>query len=302
MRRRITSFAALLVLCLAGAALCTPSVAPPTPIPHPVSPPRAYAPAVWANGKVYYTAGMWAADAVDGIGDHGTNNRSAGMDIYWPGHPTWGNSGTGWDSSKWDGTGPMGMDYDGNGAATTGEGVGYCEHQAFAYDNDGDGIEEIYVYGGYPNWGQYIYRYNPATNKWDRNLAAAVAGGPQEFGVDVVYNGTMYSYGGFGGVNRTFAKCDLTTGTLTMLPDGPVGCYYSEAAVVNGVVYLVGGFADGNSGNPITADIWSCDLKQDPPVWSSGPVGELEAAVRNAPACAYNGKIYVSAAGAPRLG
>ena len=106
------------------------------------------------------------------------DNRQAHLSIYDPATDNW-------DTSYWrdwsvlgfinqypvNGM-PTGCNYDnapygGTEKPFGGDGIGWCRDQGDTYDMDNDGTSEIFVMGGYPNWGFMAAKiYDPDTNSW----------------------------------------------------------------------------------------------------------------------------------------
>ncbi len=262
------------------------------PQPHP----RLNAQAVFANGKVYWLGGSaiyTLDDATQPNPKKYWDNRQSGASIYDPvtNH---------WTAAKYDGTGPKGMDTNNDGLCGEGDGSQYGASQAFAYDSDGDGVEEIFIHAGYPTWDGAFFRYDPAKDSWLRYLI--IKNNPwgtgylsQQHGSAVLHGDTAYCFGGglWGDSTYSFASCNLQTGEWTMLPQGSFGSANHAGVVVGDKMYILGGDQTTAQGNiNYSTAIWSYDIPTG--VWSSNPIAHLLTGVmRPGVPTAYNGKIYI---------
>jgi len=182
--------------------------------------PTFHAIGIFANGKYYVGGGVgpninmgnfwggygWPSNSYStspNNGDQGYSyNRQSMFAVYDPVANTW-------EAAKWDGTGPRG--YPNMAAITPGvystdmplknDGTWIGSNQAFAYDRDGDGIEEIFMHGGYPQWNGHFAVYNPASNAWTRTsdalnfssgLKAQMYGGCVRIGAEVFVIGGRF--------------------------------------------------------------------------------------------------------------
>ncbi|MCX7004485.1 MAG: hypothetical protein NTV22_14605 [bacterium] len=146
--------------------------------------PTFYAIAVFANNKYYVGCGQGPNIALgspagfawpsNSYGQGASYNRQSMMAIYDPAADTW-------DCSKWDQTGPVPFNYNfgsgGTAWAVIGDGTQIGAAQAFAYDYDADGTEEIYMHGGYPQWSGWNFIFDPDLNggkgSWSTTAAAS---------------------------------------------------------------------------------------------------------------------------------
>ena len=277
----------LALICLAAAAYAQNGK------PHPAPVLKYGLMAIWANGKVctYGGSGDRYIDP-DGLGKgYGTGDRSASLSIYNPATDAWA-------SSNWDGTGPAGIDEQGDGAATQDDGFWNGGNQCWGYDYDGDSTTELFFQGGYPIWGGEIFGYDPDTDKWWKvtTFPGFSDGGDRAHwqGAAVQYGTAVYCYGGnaWGPDQKSFAKYDFATDTWTELDDGPVAAERFVCGVINGIMYVASGRQEG-VGDPLSTAIWSCDLTTDPPTWSGAPIANLIVGVRDTAGFVYNNKLYV---------
>jgi len=271
-----------------------------TPVPGAILPPstapRMGGDCVWANGKVYWLLGRSSASyGPDSAGKVYPRDYQAGISIYTP--------GSGWASSKWDGTGPLGFDPDGDGKCEWDTDVGKTgvwpeSNQGFAYDKDGDGVAEIFdVMGGGQGQNQ-IWCYDPnngSRGTWTLQSSSPL--GPASNPVYVSFRrGAVGLYGtevyfAAGSWGGKFGSYDLAMGVWQEYDDGPSSNQVGST-VLNGKLYVVGGMAD------MGTSIWECDLAHPTirgPVWSNSgaPVASLNTGVAFPEVVAYNGKVYV---------
>jgi len=261
-------------------------------IPPPSSMPRVGGCSVWANGQVYWLLGRSALTVTDAEGKtYGCDTGTAGVSRY---SPTTGL----WESSKYDGTGPLGMDQDGNGICDWLPGGGQYigdwtqSNHAVTYDDDGDGVQEIFVAIGF--YHNKIWKYDPnasARGTWSVVATSSEWGAGAGFrrGAVGIYGSKIFmASGGGADVTGKFGSYDISTGVWTNYANGP-NSQQCGSTVVNGKFYVVGGTA--NSG----LNIYECDLTQDPPVWSNGgnAVATLQVGVVFPAVVSYNGKVYV---------
>lgn len=154
---------------------------------------------------------------------------------------------------------------------------------------------KIYVIGGF-NGTDYITSiqvYDPATDTWDSITNASGTFTPRRGMSSVVISGKIYTFGGAngtGGSNGSGALnnvevFDPTTNIWSTLPDMPTARWRSCAVLLNGKVYVMGGFISG----PVnTVEIFDT-LTQ---TWSEGDTASFGARSDFA-AFGMNGKIYV---------
>ncbi len=210
--------------------------------------PRSNLDGAFVQGKYWVVGGYGAftldIDPLDPTSAKYHNNRQSGNDVYDPVTNTW-------DSSKWDGTGPLGYN-NGGGAAmpTVSQGTYPGTSQTLGYDWDGDGTKEIFVKGGYPIWGGEFGVYDPDTNTWAytaQPVAWPNGGGiAQYLGVAHEVGGKMYCIGGYqwgaAGINgQVYDPCTNTWTVLgeDMLPGAAAGQF--AGAVLGTDIYLLGG-------------------------------------------------------------
>ena len=279
-RLLVLLLAGMLLTCLAVSAIAT-YVPQPDPFTH------RNTQAVFANGKVYYAGGITASntDTYDATGRVYPANRNSNNEIYDPATNTW-------DSSRWDGTGPKGIDNNSNGVCEIGEGTWAGLNQGFAYDDDADGTKEIFIHGGYPIWSGGFLRYDPNDDTWADVYPFLfwAAGGPttQQNGYAVVVGTAVYVFGGqgnwgpVGSESRGMAKFDFTTSTWTELNTTPVDMNLGVAVAIGTNIYCTMG--------TLGTAIWQYDTTTD--TWTDtgatlGATGNFGSTV------SYNGKMYI---------
>lgn len=170
--------------------------------------------------------------------------------------------------------------------------------------------EYLYVYGGhfgdahhYSDSGQSgefrRVRLGSEKPEWE-----SLPGGPKLTGLALVeYKGRLYRVGGFTAKNSddedqnlwsqdSFAAYDPGTGAWTTLPPLPSGRSSHDAAVVDGKLYVVGGWnmAGADSTTWHTSAL-VCDLNQSDLKWTELPAPGFER--RAVSLAAYKGRLYV---------
>jgi hypothetical protein len=261
-----------------------------TPQPDPA--PRYSSKAILANGKLYWYCG-YGATYTDNKGRIYNENRQSGMSIYDPGTNSW-------VSSKWDGTGPAGLDNNGNGYPNVEEGSWGGTCQAFAYNDDGDSTKELFQNVGYPCWTGELWRYDPDTDKWSlKNHNNRWAGLRRGTSVLDESTGTVYIMGGASTVALPsgFGKYDFSTDTYTDLPDAPVEMVWHVGAFINGKLYYAGGQQRPvlpPEAPPVdfSTTIWEVNPLANPPTWTAMP-NPLLKGVNHAAVAVYNNKMYI---------
>lgn len=267
-------------------------------IPAPAGPIGRHNPyTVFANGKLYTMGGYTVVSYTDSLGKlYQTSGYFqgawAGISIYDPGTDTW-------TSSKYDGTGPLGFDPDGNGKCDwtlnlKDIGMNGMANQCVAYDDDSDGVEEIFAVGGYFEPAGEIYRYDPnagARGTWSLESSAPGLWGTGTYGtrrsaVGVV--GTKLFIFGDGQAADQGGWYDFVAGTWNRTAGAPA-TNYSNGALLDGKLYYAGGTTSSSTG------IWAMNCT-DPPTWvnAGAPVGTLNIGVDYWPqVVGYNHKLYI---------
>jgi len=193
--------------------------------------PTYHSASVFANGKYYISAGVGPnANLASIYGMSGADGKSISMGYMWPSN-TWPN-GDGysynrqsgfsvydpaadtWQSASWQladlngyciesGSDPAPGTYV-NRKPMRGQGTWIGANQAFAYDWDGDGVEEIFMHGGYPHWDGYCAVFDPnrgtdgewtttaAANNFSGGLKAQMYGGAVRVGTRIYCIGGNY--------------------------------------------------------------------------------------------------------------
>lgn len=168
--------------------------------------------------------------------------------------------------------------------------------------------DSLYLYGGHFG-GAHHYSSAGQSGEFKRQSLVepgtweSLQGGPKLTGLAMVaYNGKLYRAGGFTAKNpedkeqdlwsqKSFAMFDPSTGKWTELPPLPAGRSSHDAAVLDGKLYVVGGWnmqGDQETEWHTTAAV--CDLTQDKPEWNEIEVPFKRRALSVA---AYDGKLYV---------
>ena len=169
---------------------------------------------------------------------------------------------------------------------------------------------DLYVYGGQSGEAHH-YSEDGQSNEFRRisltseNAAwGQLPGGPKLTGLAMVeYGGKLYRVGGFTAKNKgeeeqslwsqdSFAVYDPKSGVWSDLPSLPEGRSSHDAAVVDGKLYVVGGW---NMAGPDKTTWHStavvCDLTQPELSWSELPAPPFQR--RAVSAAAFQGKLYV---------
>ncbi|HOP79331.1 MAG TPA: carboxypeptidase regulatory-like domain-containing protein [Armatimonadota bacterium] len=283
MSRLITALA--LIGLLLGLIVPAGAVAPP-PDPWP----SINAQAVWANGKLHWAGGTGPSDITDAVGHTYWSNRGSGHSVYDPTTNTW-------TGAKWDSSGPMGIDTNLDGYVTVDEGTYPGTSQSFAYDKNGDGVQEVWIHAGYPSWDGNFWVYDPATDSWAKvGIPPSHMWGPPETGTKYYQcqylgvsaldetTGKVYCYGGgfWGPTSDCFAVYDIQSDTWMTLSNGPINTLGIVGTVINGKLYVTAGKQAG---------VFAYDIASD--TWDTTPVAELSVAIDRPAVCKYNGKMYI---------
>ncbi len=168
----------------------------------------------------------------------------------------------------------------------------------------------VYVYGGH--FGD-AHHYSDAGQSGEFLRASLTSeqpqwetlpGGPKLTGLALVeHNGKLYRVGGFMAKNKededqslwsqeSFACFDPATGTWTELPPMPTGRSSHDAAVLDGKLYVVGGWnMQGAENTTWHKTALVCDLNQSELKWEELPAPEFER--RAVSLAAFNGCVYV---------
>uniref|UniRef100_A0A7C2JZL8 N-acetylneuraminate epimerase n=1 Tax=Schlesneria paludicola TaxID=360056 RepID=A0A7C2JZL8_9PLAN len=168
----------------------------------------------------------------------------------------------------------------------------------------------LYVYGGHYG-GAHHYSQEEQSGDFRRiSLTAAnpqwedLPGGPKLTGLALVaHNGKLYRIGGFTAKNAEdaeqslwsqdgFAMYDPATKTWTDLPKLPEPRSSHDAAVLDGKLYVVGGWnLAGNAETQWHDTAWVCDLNRPDLKWD--PIATPPFHRRALSLAAHNGKLYV---------
>jgi parallel beta-helix repeat protein len=269
-----------------------PCYFPYTDVVTPPSPdywPRANLSVVAANGKIYSAGGYGPRDYTDSDGTTYPVNRQSGLSIYTIAAGTW-------VSARWNNTGPTGYN-NGNGTAgpTANQGTYTGNNQAFAYDRDGDGTKEIFVFAGYPIWDGVFCIYDPDTDAWSNSAVRPFHSGGGLRGsynaTALEWNGTAYAYGGTynGPDSDTFYTYNIAANTWTEMPDGPVKMREHCGEIVGNTMVLIGG---NQNEIPYSTGVVKYDLVGG--TWDAASPAPMLVGVNRAASVVYNGKIYVT--------
>jgi hypothetical protein len=206
-------------------------------------------------------------------------NRQSHFSIYTPGFGWTSANGTD-DTNNGDGTWTsVGLTGYNNGKGTNsplvGEGTGYVMDQAFYFNN------AFYIFGGYPQWGSNMAKYNTLTNSWSQ-----VAYGNDD---------TLYMNGGtligshYYKVRNAGNLMDYDAGTDTFGPDIAIAGlikpqFGSASGTIGSTFYVVD--AD-NAATP--GAVYAID-----PVAASFATGaSTPTPVREAGSVVWNGKFFL---------
>ena len=312
------------------ACLAAPAFGAYLPPPEPY--PRFSGSAVFTAGKMYAVAGRmdngWAPsppyDQTSGIGvkDPGgivyDSSRSVQNAIYDPLTDTW-------VDSRWqfDPQAPASLDMTGDAWTQGGEGTYPGANQALAYDAlnamgepGPDGVQEIWLHGGYPTWAGNWWVYNPPQNEWLNRGTANPPGifpggyyaqymGTALVGKDPMYQDCFLCYGGiyWGNAGAAADKDEFAAyypptplspdGSWSPLANGPVSAWADCGGVIGNSMYIAGG-VQGVPGSGVEAEstaIWEYQMAAG--VWVPAPVGNLTQLRSRMPGVVYDGKLYV---------
>lgn len=169
--------------------------------------------------------------------------------------------------------------------------------------------DDLYVYGGHFGSAHH-YSHEGQSNEFKRVSLTAekpqwetLPEGPKLTGLALVaHDGKLYRVGGFTAQNDEkaeqdlrsqagFAMYDPATKAWTELPPMPEGRSSHDAAVLDGKLYVVGGWKlQGKEPTIWHKSVIVCDLKKDPPQWeeiASPPFQRRALSV-----AAFHGKLY----------
>jgi N-acetylneuraminic acid mutarotase len=167
--------------------------------------------------------------------------------------------------------------------------------------------DEVYVYGGHLGGAHHYWKEGQSNELLKLNLKngtawESVITGPRRTGTAMVaYGNKLYRIGGFEALNAEKDEgvlhsmadgqsFDPATGKWTALPDMPTPRSSFDAAVLDGTLYVVGGWnlQEGNNGEFLSTML-TLDLNAKQPAWKSHPVPFKRRALSVA---AHDGKIY----------
>lgn len=167
----------------------------------------------------------------------------------------------------------------------------------------------VYVYGGQVGGAHHYFADGQSGDLLRLSLKSEaagwekLAGGPRLTGLAMVeYGGKLYRVGGFMAKNKEdedqslwsqdgFACFDPATGAWTELPPMPAGRSSHDAAVIDGKLYVVGGWNMQGPDTTWHTTALCCDLTQSELKWTELPAPEF---TRRAVSLAENqGKLYV---------
>jgi N-acetylneuraminic acid mutarotase len=170
--------------------------------------------------------------------------------------------------------------------------------------------DNLYVYGGH--FGE-AHHYSDAGQSdefrrislKDKNAEwELLPGGPKLTGLAMVeFQGKLYRVGGFTAKNKesedqslwsqdSFASFDPTTGKWTDLPALPAGRSSHDAAIIDGKLYVVGGWnMEGADKTNWHTTALVCDLTQPELKWTELPTPPFQR--RAVSLAAWKGKLYV---------
>jgi len=148
-----------------------------------------------------------------------------------------------------------------------------------------------YWKGKQKRWSAEVDIFNPANNTWRK---AASLPEPRSDAASVVYNGTMYVFGGATPDQVRRDALEFRNGIWSAVPaaDLPEPRLYSVAVVCKGSVYLLGGMSKSGDYSSVSNAFWKWNPNSRqkgwqvlPPVPGPGLINQAMAPV--------NGKIYV---------
>jgi parallel beta-helix repeat protein len=248
--------------------------------------PRSDLSVVAADGRLYTVGGYGPADYMDSDGSIYPADRQSGVGIYDPATDIW-------VAARWDDTGPTGYNNaHGTAGPVASQGTWTGNNQAFAYDVDHDGVEEVFVLAGYPIWDGYFAVYHPNSDAWFRTSGSG--------GYRAIYlatalerDGVVYVYGGYcnGANGRTFYSYCIEyppDGMWNEMPPGPVDMREHCGEIIGDAMILIGGTQDGV---PCSTGVIRYDL--DTTTWDTAFCARLPVGVNRAASVAYQGKVYV---------
>ncbi len=158
------------------------------------------------NGLSISMGFMWPSNSYPN-GEGFSQNRQAGFSVYDPVSDTWQSAS--WQPADLNGycienAGDPGVNNYVSRKPILGQGTRIGANQAFAYDWDDDGVEEIFMHGGYPQWDGHCAIFDPnrgtagewtttpAANNFSSGFKAQQDGGAVRIGADVYCIGGTY--------------------------------------------------------------------------------------------------------------
>jgi len=280
---------------------------------------------ICANDKYYVCGGQGPNLALGAPAGYAWPSNSYGqgysyirqslMSVYDPAADTW-------TCAKWDMTGPVPYNYStGTGGvvwARVGDGVYPGAAQAFAFDYDNDGTEEIYIHGGYPIWDGWFTIFDPDVNGGQGAWSNSVPAVNYSSGYKAQYNGGCVrigsnayviagSFWGPPGLS-SLQVFDLAANTWSVY-EGVYSTNLSRfgAGVVGTKVYLLGGMERVGLSETVSLRYSPHVFMLDTENLAAGltHVGILAVGVEQPCAVAWRGRLYVvaglSAAGPTNL-
>jgi N-acetylneuraminic acid mutarotase len=170
--------------------------------------------------------------------------------------------------------------------------------------------EHVYVYGGHLGEAHHYSLEGQSAELWRLALSTpgarweSLGTGPKLTGLAMVaHAGKLYRVGGFAAKNhssqqqdlwsqQTFASYDPETRSWTELPPLPEPRSSHDAAVLDGKLYVVGGWKlSGDAPAEWLQTAWVCDLATEPLTWSPLPKPPFQR--RALSVAAHRDKLYV---------
>lgn len=268
MKRLLT---VVLVIALLAGITAIVMAAPPAP--------RSTGCCVWANSKVYWFLGneQTLTDSTGMV--FGGGGGASGISIYTP-------SSNSWVSSKYDGTGPVGLDTNFDGKCTWADDLRF-----YSYCNAGATWNgKIYNMCGWQTYGA-IYAYDPTVgNRGAWSYAYQMPSGWEGFRRGAVAQNGSKVYMCSGAGSAGFIAFDLANGNVSDFGFSGPDVTRCNATFCDNKMYIVGGAGSASAGGN---GIWMSNVSTGTPTAftqvATLPVTELQFPM----VVSYNHKVYV---------
>jgi len=148
-----------------------------------------------------------------------------------------------------------------------------------------------YWVGKQKHWASEVDAFDPARNTWSQ---AAPLPEPRSDAASVVYDGTLYVFGGNVEDHARRDALEFHNQKWSRVPGAtlPEPRVYSVAVACKGLIYLVGGLAESNQSTTMSNALWAWDPKSPQKGWRVLPPMPGPGLMAHAVASVH-GKVYV---------